>query len=95
MPDLEALSKQFQPQGLVVLAISDEESDKVVPFIKEHGFTYSILLDPGNKVHAAYLVEGIPHSFVYNREGAIVAQSIDMRTREQFLAMLSNAGLHK
>jgi peroxiredoxin len=95
MPDLEALSKQFKAHGLVVLAVSDEEPGKVVPFIKEHGFTYPILLDPGNKVHTAYLVEGIPHTFVYNREGKIAAQSIDMRTRTQFLAMLDQAGLHQ
>jgi hypothetical protein len=38
-------------------------------------------------------VEGIPKSFVYDRGGKMVAQSIDMRTRNQFLGMLAQAGL--
>jgi hypothetical protein len=39
-------------------------------------------------------VEGIPKSFVYDREGKIVATAIDMRTKQQFLAMLAKAGLN-
>jgi hypothetical protein len=31
-----------------------------------------------------FAVEGIPKSFVYDREGKLVAQSIDMRTQKQF-----------
>jgi len=35
MPDLETLYKQFKDQGLVILAISDEDAGKVAPFIAE------------------------------------------------------------
>ncbi|MFY9724768.1 MAG: TlpA disulfide reductase family protein [Bryobacteraceae bacterium] len=93
MPDLEALYRQFGPHGLVILAISDEDAGKVKPFIAEHEFTYPILLDPGRKVNEMFQVEGIPKSFVYDREGKLVAQAIDMRTQRQFLAMLAEAGL--
>ena len=93
MPDLETLYQRFQSKGLVVLAISDEEAAKVEPFIKERGVTFPVLLDPGRKVNKAFIVEGIPHSFVYDREGKLAAQSIDMRTQKQFLEMLSKAGL--
>jgi peroxiredoxin len=93
MPDLEALHQRFQNQGFVILAISDEEQDKVKPFITEYKITYPVLLDPGRKVNDLFQVEGIPKSFVYDRNGKLVAQSIDMRTREQFLQMLRQAGL--
>ena len=93
MPDLQTLYNKYKEQGLVVLSISDEEADKVAPFIKERNISYPVLLDPGRKVNDLYQVEGIPKSFVYNREGKIVAQSIDMRTRSQFDAMLAQAGL--
>jgi peroxiredoxin len=93
MPDLETLYERFQAKGLVVLAISDEESGKVEPFIHDRGVKFPVLLDPGRKVHEAFIVEGIPHSFVYDREGKLVTQSIDMRTQKQFLEMLSKAGL--
>jgi peroxiredoxin len=93
MPDLETLYERFGPKGLVVLAISDEEAAKVEPFIRERGVRFPVLLDPGRKVNERFIVEGIPKSFVYDREGKLVAQSIDMRTQKQFLEMLRKAGL--
>ncbi|HVM92253.1 MAG TPA: TlpA disulfide reductase family protein [Terriglobales bacterium] len=93
MPDLQALYERFEPQGLVILGISDEETSKVEPFIHERKVTFPILLDPGREVNEEFIVKGIPKSFVYDREGKLVAQSIDMRTQKQFLEMLSSAGL--
>jgi len=93
MPDLETLYTRFQAKGFVVLAISDEEQAKVEPFIRERQVTFPVLLDPGRTVHDQLVVDGIPKSFVYDREGKLVAQSIDMRTQKQFLEMLSKAGL--
>jgi peroxiredoxin len=93
MPDLEALYERYKDQGFIILAISDEESAKVIPFIAERKITYPVLLDPGRKVNELFVVEGIPKSFVFNREGRLVAQSIDMRTRSQFQSMLAQAGL--
>lgn len=94
MPDLEALYNRYKDQGFVILALSeDEETQKVAPYIAEHKISYPILLDPGQKVNNLFQVEGIPKSFVYNRDGKLVAQSIDMRTQRQFLEMLAQAGL--
>jgi peroxiredoxin len=93
MPDLDALYNKFKDQGFVVLAISDEEAAKVAPFIAERKISYPVLLDPGRKVNDAFIVEGIPKSFVYDRSGKMVAQSIDMRTRTQFVEMLAQSGL--
>jgi peroxiredoxin len=93
MPDLQALYDKYKDQGFLVLSISDEEAAKVAPFIAEWKIGYPVLLDPGRKVNEAFVVEGIPKSFVYDREGKLVAQSIDMRTRSQFQEMLAAAGL--
>jgi peroxiredoxin len=93
MPDLETLYQQFKDQGLLILAISDEDAGKVKPFIAQQKVTYPILLDPGRKVNELFQIEGIPKTFVYDRNGTLVAQSIDMRTRRQFLEMLAQAGL--
>jgi len=93
MPDLQALYDKYKDQGFVVLAISDEEAAKVNPFLAERKISYPVLLDPGRKVTESFVVEGIPKSFVYDREGKLVAQSIDMRTRSQFQQMLAQAGL--
>lgn len=93
MPDLESIYKQFEAQGLVILGVSDDDADKVREFIQKQGTSYPILLDPGSKVNHLLHIEGIPKTFVYDREGRIVAQSIDMRTKGQFLGMLKVAGL--
>ncbi len=93
MPDLNTLYQRFKDQGFVILAISDEEADKIKPFVAEPKISYPILLDPGRKVNGLFQVQGIPKSFVFDRGGKLVAQSIDMRTQKQFLEMLGQAGL--
>jgi peroxiredoxin len=93
MPDLETLYERFESKGFVVLGISDEEAATIEPFIRERKVSFPVLLDPGRKVNDAFVVEGIPKSFVYDRQGKLVAQSIDMRTQKQFLEMLEKAGL--
>jgi peroxiredoxin len=93
MPDLDAIYKESRDKGLVILAISDEGSDKVVPYWKEHKVSYPILLDPGQRVGKDFAVYGIPKTFVFDRSGRLAAESIDMRTKRQFLEMLHRAGL--
>src|SRR5260370_35947666 len=94
MPDLESIYKRFTKYGLIVLAITDEEAGKVKPFVTEYGVSYPIVLDPDKSVHRQYTIEGLPRSFVYDRDGKLVARAIDMRTKKQFLEMLELTGLH-
>jgi peroxiredoxin len=94
MPDLDALYRRFKNQGFVILGISGEEAGKVKQLLAERSVTYPILLDPGRKVNELFRIDGIPKSFVYDRDGKLVSQAIDMRTQGQFLGMLARAGLH-
>jgi peroxiredoxin len=94
MPDLDALYQKFKDQGLVILAISDEEAGKINELLAEKRVSYPILLDPGRKVYELFRLDGIPKSFVYDRDGKLVSQAIDMRTQKQFLELLAMAGLH-
>jgi peroxiredoxin len=93
MPDLDALYSRFHDQGLVILAISDEDRAKVAPYLEQHRVSYVVMLDPGRKVSDLFAPDGIPKSFVYDRDGKLVAIANDMRTKGQFLAMLEKAGL--
>ncbi len=94
MPDLDAIYTHFQSQGLVILSISDEDGFKVNSFISPTGYHPPVLLDTGGNVAKQFHIDGIPKTFVFDREGKLVAQSIDMRTQRQFLMMLAKAGLH-
>ena len=93
MPDLEALHGRFSANDLVILGISDEKAETVKAFLAQKNYTYTIALDPGRKVSEQFGVEGIPKTFVFDRDGNLVAQSMDMRTGKQFLEMLASAGL--
>lgn len=90
---MQALHQRFGPRGLAILAVSDEDAGKVAPFVGAQKLSFPVLLDPGRKVNEAFAVEGIPRSFLYGRDGKLVAQAIDRRTSRQFLAMLKLVGL--
>ncbi len=93
MPDMEKLYREYESKGLTVLAVSDEDRETVERFLAKTSYTFPILLDPGRKVNDAFMVEGIPKTFLFDREGRLAAQSIDMRTEAQFRDMLKMAGL--
>jgi peroxiredoxin len=93
IPDLETLYQRFRSQGFVVLGISDDEPSKVRAFVREHAVTYPVLLDPGSKVNQSFQVDGIPKSFLYDRQGRVAATAMDMRTGKQLREMLEQAGL--
>jgi peroxiredoxin len=94
MPDLNLIYSHYKSQGLVILGITDEPTATVIPFIRQGNYTYPILLDSGHAVGKQFHVEGIPRTYVFNRDGKLVAESIDMRTQRQFFGMLAAAGLH-
>jgi peroxiredoxin len=93
MPDMEALYRRFRQKGLVVLAVSDEDRETVAGFLAKQNYTFPVLLDPGRKTAGAFSVEGIPKSFIFDAQGQLVAEAMDMRTERQFLDLLKEAGL--
>ena len=77
----------------MVLAISDETENQVKPFLAEHNYSFTILLDPGRKVNDMLAVQGIPRTLIYDRSGKLVAQSINLRSQTRLLEMLKAAGM--
>lgn len=93
MPDLNMLAHRFATEGLIVLSLSDEDRPKVASYVTSHELTYPILLDTDGKTAKKFHVEGIPKTFIFDTKGKLAAQSIDMRTRGQFLQLLALAGI--
>ena len=48
---MDALYSKSKDQGVVALAISDEETAEVAPFINQRKISYPVLLEPGRKVN--------------------------------------------
>ncbi len=94
MGELDVLARYFESQGLVVLSITDEEGFKVAQFMSSSKFLPAILLDPDGKVHKQFHIDGIPHTYLFGRDGKLLAVAIDQRTRRQFLEMLEKTDLH-
>lgn len=94
MGELDALQRYFAAQGLVVLSITDEEGMKVGQFFGGNKYAPDVVLDPGGKVHHDFHITGIPSTFLFGRDGKLLAVAIDQRSRRQFLEMLSKTDLH-
>jgi thiol-disulfide isomerase/thioredoxin len=93
MPNLDAIYTHFQSQGLVVLSITDENAFKVSQFLSAANYHPPVLIDANDAVHKLFHIEGIPQSFIFNREGKLVGVGIDQCTQRQFLELLAKAGL--
>ena len=93
MPDMEKLYRTYEKKGLTVIAVSDEDRATVAQFLAKNSYSFPVALDSGRQVNKAFSVDGIPKSFIFDREGRLAAQAIDMRTEAQFMELLKLAGL--
>jgi peroxiredoxin len=93
LPELADLYKRFAAQGLVILAISDEDASTIRRFAGEHRMNYPVLVDPGGATKDQYRVSGFPQSFVYNRQGRLVAHAPARPSMQGFLKMLGRTEL--
>jgi len=74
MPEIQRLYDELKPEGLRVLAVSqDEEGTNVVrKFIADHHFTFDVLHDQKHSSQDLFRAVGLPESFVIDRQGVIV-----------------------
>ncbi len=94
IPDLDKIYTRFKPHGLVILSISDEDAAKVNSFISKNDYHPPVLIDADDAVHKRFHVEGIPKTFIFDRDGRLAGETIDQCTGKQFLALLSKTDLH-
>jgi peroxiredoxin len=94
MPDLDRLYTHFEPQGLIVLSITDDQPFKVSSFVSNSNYHPPVLLDYDGKVRKQFHVEGIPRTFIFGRDGKLIAEAVDRRVMHQWLEMLSKTDLH-
>ena len=80
MPSLEGLHRRMADRGLVVLAVNEDENVEVVaPWVREHGLTLPVVLDPYGEVAWALGVSGYPETFIADRQGRIVHHHVGYR----------------
>jgi peroxiredoxin len=74
MPELAALHERHDAKGLAVVGLSVDSADaadKVRAFVAERKIPFAVWLDPEMRVYRALRVQGLPATFVIDREGRI------------------------
>jgi peroxiredoxin len=72
MPAMEKAYDRLKDKGFVVLAVNElEDVNQVKAHIKEHGHTFTVLLDPNNDVANLYGVYGLPVTVFIDQQGIV------------------------
>ena len=80
MPSMEQLHKELKDKGLAILAIDIGESPKqVARFMKEFRLTFPALLDVNSEVSSRYRVQGLPTTFLVDRNGSVIGAAVGAR----------------
>jgi len=74
MPSMEVLNKNFEKDGLVILAVSIDRvttAKDIPPFVKGLNLTFPVLLDSWGKTDKPYKRMGVPETFIIDQQGLI------------------------
>lgn len=74
IPELSRLQAEFGAEGLVVLGVSidgTEDLDRIRDFAAEFGIRYPLVVDPENRVSAAFAFPGIPSTVLIDGRGRV------------------------
>jgi thiol-disulfide isomerase/thioredoxin len=100
MPTMEKIYKEFKGESLDVVAMNFMEGPEPINlFLKEHNFTFTILMDRDGKIAESYGVRVLPVSFLIGRRGNVLARSIGYKdwhnkdTRQFISLLLKDEGI--
>jgi peroxiredoxin len=74
MQTIEKIYQEYKAQGLMVLGVNMTYQDdpfSVVPFMKEFGLTFPVLLDETGDMAHVYQLRSLPSSYFIDRSGVI------------------------
>ena len=94
MPSMEILNKNFEKDGLVILAVSIDRvttTKDIPPFVKGLNLTFPVLIDSWGRTDKPYKRMGVPETFIIDQEGIIRENVIGPRdwTRLDSLQVLA------
>jgi thiol-disulfide isomerase/thioredoxin len=79
--ELDAINENYtqwkEETGVKVFAVSIDDSrsmSRVAPYVAGKGWDYTILLDPNGDFKRAMNVNSVPHTFLFDGNGKLVAQ---------------------
>jgi len=82
-PWLNEMARRYGKQGLTILAVNlDKERELAEQFLHEIPANFTIAFDPEGKVADQYEVEGMPSSYIIDRQGRIVSVHLGFREED-------------
>ncbi|MDR6554438.1 cytochrome c biogenesis protein CcdA [Paenibacillus qinlingensis] len=89
MPDMEKVYHDYKDDNIVMLAIDVGEShEKVSDYLKEHPYSFRVLLDPDKKVTQAYKLRSIPVSIFVDKQGRVAYNRVGTLTEDQMRTVI-------
>lgn len=82
MPSMEILYKNFERDGLVVLAVSIDRvttKNDIPPFVKNLSLTFPVLIDSWGQTDKRYKLMGVPETYIIDQEGILREKVIGPR----------------
>jgi cytochrome c biogenesis protein CcmG/thiol:disulfide interchange protein DsbE len=72
-PQLQRLHRAYFAAGLRLVGVTEMNPgvSEVRVFLKKHGITYPVVLDPKERVGARYRLEGHPTAVLIDRKGVV------------------------
>lgn len=94
MPSMEVLYKNFEKDGLVILAVSiDRVTTKkdIPPFVKGMNLTFPVMVDSWGQTDKRYKLMGVPETYIIDQQGILREKVIGPRdwTRVDNLQILT------
>ena len=74
MPALDTLQRRHGASGLTVVGVSIDEPgarDRIAPFARELGASYTLWHDPADRISPTFLAVGVPASYLIDRTGIL------------------------
>lgn len=79
LPFLDTMYAKHKARGFTLLAISMDEPttvSQVAPYVREHGFGFTVLLDPDGKASNLYNTHKVaPYTVIIGRDGTIASET--------------------
>ena len=92
IPDLIDLHESYESKGLTVVGISLDEGPEVVrKFRRETGIPYPIVMGDEATQAAFGGIEGIPTTFIVDREGQIIQRIVGLASKSELEELVRKA----
>lgn len=91
IPWLNQMRARYADHGLVVIGVNvDKDREDAARFLREVPIDFDVVYDPAGALAERYGVEGMPSTYVYSRDGDLVARHLGFQNakRPEYEALL-------